>query len=66
MRVFAFGRMWPVTPQGKAKAKILSSPLYLVTAPVLALPPRVLAGPPFVTDDPVPVDYQHWEVYLAS
>jgi hypothetical protein len=25
-----------------------------------------LAGPPFVTDDPQPVDYQHWEVYLAS
>lgn len=23
-------------------------------------------GPPFVTDDPVPVDYQHWEIYLAS
>jgi hypothetical protein len=21
------------------------------------------AGPPFVTDDPEPVDYQHWEVY---
>jgi hypothetical protein len=24
------------------------------------------AGPPFVTDDPVPVEYKHWEVYLAS
>jgi hypothetical protein len=24
------------------------------------------AGPPFVTDDPVPVDYHHWEFYLAS
>jgi hypothetical protein len=24
------------------------------------------AGPPFVTDDPEPVDYQHWEVYIAS
>lgn len=24
------------------------------------------AGPPFVTDDPEPVDYQHWEFYLAS
>jgi hypothetical protein len=23
-------------------------------------------GPPFVTDDPEPVEYQHWEVYLAS
>jgi hypothetical protein len=25
-----------------------------------------LAGPPFVTDDPEPVDYQHWEVYVGS
>jgi len=24
------------------------------------------AGPPFLTDDPEPVEYQHWEVYLAS
>ena len=23
-------------------------------------------GPPFVTDDPEPVDYQHWEFYVAS
>jgi hypothetical protein len=23
-------------------------------------------GPPFATDDPAPVDYQHWEIYLAS
>jgi hypothetical protein len=25
---------------------------------------RSLAGPPFLTDDPEPVDYQHWEAYL--
>lgn len=25
-----------------------------------------LAGPPFRTDDPQPVDYLHWEFYLAS
>ncbi len=24
------------------------------------------AGPPFTTDDPEPVEYQHWEVYVAS
>ena len=24
------------------------------------------AGPPFITDDPEPVDYQHWEVYGFS
>ena len=26
----------------------------------------VWAGPPFVTDDPEPVDLHHWEVYLSS
>ncbi|MDR3568008.1 MAG: hypothetical protein P4L43_08280 [Syntrophobacteraceae bacterium] len=25
-----------------------------------------MAGPPFRTDDPQPVDYRHWEFYLAS
>ena len=24
------------------------------------------AGPPFVTDDPEPVEFRHWEVYVAS
>lgn len=24
------------------------------------------AGPPFITDDPDPVAFQHWEVYIAS
>ena len=26
----------------------------------------VLAGPPFLTDDPEPVDYHHWEAYLFT
>jgi hypothetical protein len=25
---------------------------------------HAFAGPPFLTDDPEPVDYQHWEAYL--
>jgi len=32
----------------------------------LALASAANAGPPFVTDDPEPVDYQHWEIYLAT
>ena len=27
---------------------------------------KALAGPPFLTDDPEPVDYQNWEFYIAS
>lgn len=25
-----------------------------------------IAGPPFLTDDPVPVEYKHWEFYIFS
>jgi hypothetical protein len=37
-----------------------------VTLLLALLSPVALAGPPFVTDDPEPVEYQHWEVYIAS
>ncbi|MGO9311166.1 MAG: hypothetical protein ACLQBD_30980 [Syntrophobacteraceae bacterium] len=33
---------------------------------LLFVPFSALAGPPFLTDDPEPVEYQHWEIYLAS
>ena len=44
------------------------------TAPVLLMlflalplgPFFALAGPPFITDDPEPVEYKHWEIYLAT
>ena len=32
----------------------------------LILVTHSFAGPPFLTDDPEPVDYQHWEAYLFS
>ncbi len=34
----------------------------------IAFPVSSLAGPPFLTDDPVPVDYRHWEInnYASS
>ncbi|MBS0275878.1 MAG: transporter [Proteobacteria bacterium] len=35
-------------------------------AAMLAFSSPALAGPPFLTDDPVPVDYGHWEVYGFS
>jgi hypothetical protein len=38
--------------------------LILVFAPALA--GRLFAGPPFLTDDPVTLDYQHWEFYLFA
>ena len=32
----------------------------------LFLATRIFAGPPFLTDDPEPTDYQHWEAYLFT
>jgi len=32
----------------------------------LMLALRSIAGPPFQTDDPEPVDYQHWETYIFA
>ncbi|BDG01644.1 hypothetical protein [Anaeromyxobacter oryzae] len=43
------------------RAALASALVALVAAPA---PGR--AGPPYVTDDPEPVDYRHWELYLAS
>ncbi len=31
-----------------------------------AVASRAAAGPPYATDDPEPVEFRHWEVYLAS
>jgi len=36
-----------------------------VAALGLAGPALALAGPPYTTDDPEPVEHRHWEVYLA-
>jgi len=33
---------------------------------LFSLSHHALAGPPFLTDDPEPVEYQHYELYLAS
>ncbi len=33
---------------------------------VSAFAATAFGGPPFVTDDPEPVEYRHWEIYLAS
>ena len=35
--------------------------LMLAAALNLLVAARLWAGPPFLTDDPEPVDYQHWE-----
>jgi hypothetical protein len=38
----------------------------LLALALSAMPERATAGPPYLTDDPDPVDYGHWEAYLFS
>jgi hypothetical protein len=43
-------------------------PVYRIVAFLVCifLPLSTMAGPPFRTDDPEPVEYHHWEFYCAS
>jgi hypothetical protein len=40
--------------------------LFTAALVVMIRPPVLRGGPPFFTDDPVPVDLHNWEFYLAS
>jgi hypothetical protein len=40
--------------------------LFLASGALLGSPVKALAGPPFLTDDPQPIDYRHWEAYLFT
>jgi len=46
--------------------KIVVSIAAAITFVTLGMYSQAWAGPPFVTDDPEPVEYKHWELYLAS
>src|ERR1700722_18624399 len=54
--------MYNAATVSRLKAVARVGPLILAAA----MASRSLAGPPFLTDDPQPVDFQHWEVYFAS
>src|SRR6202521_231293 len=38
----------------------------IIVVAVVALAHPALAGPPYVSDDPVPTDYGHFEIYTFS
>ena len=33
---------------------------------ILSFPAMAFAAPPYITDDPEPTEYHHWEIYLGS
>jgi len=55
-----------LTVQPVRLAKERATTLALALLAPLAASPKVIAGPPYLTDDPEPVEYQHWEFYVAS
>jgi len=48
------------------KAPILRRTPALAVLALALFPVAARAGPPYLTDDPDPVAYHHWELYLAS
>jgi hypothetical protein len=46
--------------------KELKINILILVFSLIIFPAPVFAGPPFLTDDPEPVEYRHWEVYLAA
>ena len=40
--------------------------MLLIALAAASIAPRAFAGPPFLTDDPEPVEYRHWEGYVFS
>jgi hypothetical protein len=52
-------------PDGNPSMKTVR-PLLSAIIFMLAVSSALWAGPPFFTDDPVPVDLHNWEFYLAS
>jgi hypothetical protein len=55
----------PIRSHG-AKHGLRGAGWYWALAPLFLVSSPARAGPPFVTDDPEPVDYQHWEYYIYS
>jgi len=66
----AFPRSARAGPEASPSALRDLATLVVALASVLAiaaaLPMPARAGPPFVTDDPEPVEFRHWEIYIAS
>jgi len=60
------GPSMPSSPgiNGKMKGLAVLLVAFLILTSIIVTP--TFAGPPFLTDDPEPVPFKHWEVYLFS
>lgn len=46
--------------------EVSAVPHLTIVVLLLILAAKAFAGPPYITDDPEPVEYRHWEIYFAS
>ena len=62
------GPAYPTRPLVLWEVAVTRPPRPLLVLLLLAgaWPGRALAGPPYLTDDPEPVELHHWELYLAA
>jgi len=45
---------------------MMSPRIFVILACLAVLPRTALAGPPYISDDPEPTDYEHFEIYAFS
>lgn len=62
----SYSQRIPAAKHTRSQSKSGRSWRRLWSVLLAAGPLAASAGPPFLTDDPEPVEYRHWEVYLAS
>jgi hypothetical protein len=55
-----------MNPGARKKMNSAFNKIWRTTFLLIIFTSAVFAGPPFNTDDPVPVDFLHWEFYMAS
>jgi hypothetical protein len=65
-RVLGFGGRGAVRRRPSVVITLPRNRLFLIAILSLLWASHACAGPPFVTDDPEPVEQHHWEVYLSS
>jgi hypothetical protein len=58
--------LWPTARPTRATAFIRHASRIAGLLLLVCAAGRAAAGPPYVTDDPEPVEYQHYEIFLAS
>ena len=68
VKVYAIARLFSCDPTAPTKGppRLVAKKTRAAIAVLALLSSPAIAGPPYITDDPGPVDYQRWEFYAFS